>query len=199
YDLFIDPLRFVTGVPRFRSSGTALGPPMSVGTYQWVEEGILLSDLIDPWGMWLLMTGRVEPGRLRDFFSYRRMLGLMVKVGDEDRGSIDDCGQVSKPLSERDYARLDRGVDIAREVLVEAGCKPQTIVVGPVRGAHPGATARIGRVVDRNLETRINNLFVADASVLPEAMGTPVVLTVIALAKRLADHLLNGTLSRGKR
>ena len=79
---------------------------------------------------------------------------------------------------------------MAREVLRRAGCDPSSLVVGPVRGAHPGATAAIGRVVDTNLETRVKNLFVSDASVLPEALGRPVVLTLIGLAKRLAAHLL---------
>jgi choline dehydrogenase-like flavoprotein len=46
--------------------------------------------------------------------------------------------------------------------------------------------------VDQNLETEIKNLFVADASVIPEALDRPVVLTVISLAKRLSEHLLAG-------
>jgi choline dehydrogenase-like flavoprotein len=62
--------------------------------------------------------------------------------------------------------------------------------MGPVHGAHPGATARIGEVVDQDLETRIRNLYVSDASVLPEALDRPVVLSLICLAKRLSDHLL---------
>ena len=45
-------------------------------------------------------------------------------------------------------------------------------------------------MVDENLETRIKNLFVSDASVLPEAMDRPIVLTVIGLAKRLSEHLI---------
>jgi choline dehydrogenase-like flavoprotein len=59
-----------------------------------------------------------------------------------------------------------------------------------VRGAHPGGTARIGDVVDHDLQTRIRNLYVCDASAIPEALDLPVVLTVIALGKRLAAHLL---------
>ena len=72
---------------------------------------------------------------------------------------------------------------------LKAGCTPNSIMVGPVRGAHPGATARIGTVVNENLETRIKNLYVSDASVLPEALDRPVVLTIVSLSKRLADHL----------
>jgi choline dehydrogenase-like flavoprotein len=52
--MFIDPLVLVTGVSKYR--GNSQGPPMSVGTYEFLEEGILLSDLIDPWGLWLIMA-----------------------------------------------------------------------------------------------------------------------------------------------
>ena len=68
--------------------------------------------------------------------------------------------------------------------------------MGPVHGAHPGATARIGEVVDQDLETRIRNLYVSDASVLPEALDRPVVLSLICLAKRLSDHLLGSVLGQ---
>ncbi|HIH65110.1 MAG TPA: ferredoxin, partial [Methanothermobacter thermautotrophicus] len=61
---------------------------------------------------------------------------------------------------------------------------------GP-RGAHPGGTASLGEVVDENLETSIEGLFVADASVLPEAPGAPPILTIMALARRLARHIVS--------
>jgi len=186
--MFVDPLVFVTGVSRFE--GTTLGAPMTVGTYEFIEEGILLSDLIDPWGMWLIMAALRNPSKLPNFLKYRKQLSIMVKIGDERRGYITMDGSISKPLSERDRFRLNRGAAMARQILIKAGCDPTSIMVGPVRGAHPGATARIGDVVDENLETRIKNLYVADASVIPEALDRPVVLTVISLAKRLSEHLI---------
>ena len=50
-------------------------------------------------------------------------------------------------------------------------------------------TAKIGEIVDSNLETDIKNLFVCDASVLPISPGKPPILTILALSKRLADYL----------
>jgi len=187
--MFVDPLVFVTGVSKGR--GTCQGPPMSVATYEFMEEGFLLSDLIDPWGLWIVMALRKNPSRVLDFFRYRRQLGLMVKIGDEHRGEIRMDGGISKPLTDRDHKRLKRGAEISKKILFRAGCSSRSIIVGPVRGAHPGATAPIGKVVDENLETRIRNLFVSDASVLPEALDRPLVLTLISLSKRLADHLRN--------
>lgn len=58
-----------------------------------------------------------------------------------------------------------------------------------VQDAHPGGTAAIGTVVDRDLQTKIDGLFVCDASVLPVTPGFPPMLTIGALAKRLAGTL----------
>ena len=63
------------------------------------------------------------------------------------------------------------------------------IAVTPIRLAHQGGTARIGDVVNENLESEIKNLFCCDASVIPETLDVPVVLTVIGLS-RTAGRLL---------
>ncbi|MFH1540173.1 MAG: GMC family oxidoreductase [bacterium] len=194
--MFIDPLVFVTGVSKYR--GTCLGPPMSIGTYEFNDEGVLISDLIDPLGVWIIMAALRNTSKVLDFLKYRRMLGLMVKIGDERKGYITIDGHISKPLTERDRERLNRGAAMSREILIKAGCDPRSVIVGPVRGAHPGATARIGKVVDRNLETRFKNLYVSDASALPEAIDRPMVLTIISLAKRLSDHLLENVFGQDK-
>jgi choline dehydrogenase-like flavoprotein len=186
--MFLDPLVMVAGVSRER--GTWYGPPMSVGTYEMVADGVLLSNLIDPFALHVLMTGRAAPERLLQTLRFRDTLGIMVKIGDERRGVISVAGRISKPLGERDRRRLNKGVAVAQAILLRAGCDPRTLVVGPVRGAHPGGTARIGEVVDRDLQTRVRNLYVCDASVIPEALDLPTVLTVISLGKRLAAHLL---------
>ena len=58
------------------------------------------------------------------------------------------------------------------------------------RGAHPGGTAAIGDVVDNNLKTEIDGLYVGDASVIPMSPGKPPILLILALALRLANHLI---------
>ena len=58
-----------------------------------------------------------------------------------------------------------------------------------LQGAHPGGTAAIGEVVNKDLETSIRNLYVCDGSVLPVSPGLPPILTIVALAKRLAKNL----------
>jgi choline dehydrogenase-like flavoprotein len=70
------------------------------------------------------------------------------------------------------------------------GCPPDTIFTTPLRGTHPSATVRIGTMLTRDLETEVKRLYVCDASVFPESLGRPTVLTILALASRLAEHLL---------
>jgi choline dehydrogenase-like flavoprotein len=114
------------------------------------------------------------------------ILGIMVKIADESNVKINSDRSVEKPLTERDLGLLKEGYEKSVEVLVEAGVDPSSIVSTPIRGAHPGGTAAIGKVVDNNLETKIKGLFIADTSVIPQAPGRPPILTVTALAKRLA-------------
>jgi choline dehydrogenase-like flavoprotein len=104
-------------------------------------------------------------------------------------------GRISKPLTEQDRFKLNHASIVCRRILVEAGCDPGSIFVGPLRGTHPSATVRIGEMLDRNLQTDVENLYVCDASCFPEALDRPTVLTIIGLARRLSKHLLETTLA----
>lgn len=119
------------------------------------------------------------------------ILSIMVKTPDEAKGYVHSDGYVNKTNTITDIRYLAEGVATAGFILEKAGVDPSTIGSTVYRGAHPGGTAAIGKVVDSNLETEIDNLFVCDASVLPIAPGKPPILTILALSKRLADYLIN--------
>lgn len=112
------------------------------------------------------------------------ILGIMVKIKDEEVGVVNE--QIAKGVTTSDAILLSEGAAIAGSILEEAGVKPSTFVSTPLRGAHPGGTAKIGVAVDRTLETGVNGLYVVDASVLPAAPGAPPILTIVALAKYAA-------------
>ena len=118
-----------------------------------------------------------------------RLLGMMAKTADSSTGRVFPDGSVSKPVTAEDRTRLDEGARISAEILVEAGVDPKTICVSCPQGAHPGGTAAIGQIVDSNLRTEIESLYVCDGSVLPRSPGMPPILTIVALAKRLSAHL----------
>ena len=119
------------------------------------------------------------------------ILSIMVKTADECRGYVGDDGDVVKINTIQDIRYLAEGVATAGFVLEKAGVDPSTIGSTVYRGAHPGGTAKIGKIVDSNQETEIKGLFVSDASVLPISPGKPPILTILALSKRLADYLKN--------
>lgn len=118
------------------------------------------------------------------------ILSIMVKTSDDAKGYVHSNGCVQKVNTIDDIRYLAEGVATAGFILEKAGVDPNTICSTVYRGAHPGGSAPIGKVVDSNLETKISNLFVCDASVLPIAPGKPPILTILALAKRLADYLM---------
>ena len=119
------------------------------------------------------------------------ILSIMVKTPDDSKGYIDDNGDVFKTNTIQDIRYLAEGAATAGFILEKAGVDPKTIGSTVYRGAHPGGSAKIGEVVDSNLETKISNLYVCDASVLPISPGKPPILTILALSKRLSDYLKN--------
>ncbi|AEG18024.1 GMC family oxidoreductase N-terminal domain-containing protein [Methanobacterium paludis] len=114
------------------------------------------------------------------------LIGLMVKMADEANGTLHEDGVVEKILTQKDINLLKEGYCKAVQILKEIGVDPQSITSTPIRGAHPGGTAAIGKVVDEKFETCVKGLFVADASVIPQAPGRPPILTITAIAKRLS-------------
>ena len=118
------------------------------------------------------------------------ILSIMVKVEDDMVGTVDADGNVFKFNTIDDIRRLAQGCAAAGSILEKAGVDPTTMTSTIFRGAHPGGTAAIGDVVDNNLKTEIDGLYVGDASVIPMSPGKPPILLILALALRLANHLI---------
>ena len=153
------------------------------------ELGVLYSTLVDPWLMYPIIMTRKGPGYPLTWHRWGRTLGVMIKLKDEISGEVDARGTISKGLTAADHQRLSEAERVARRILERAGCDAKTLFATPLRGTHPSATVRIGEMLSTNLETEITGLYVCDASVFPEALARPTVLTIIALGKRLADQL----------
>lgn len=166
-------------------------PPM---TWSWenAEAGYMLSTLIDPWLLYPIITALKGPRYPLTWPRWNHILGVMIKLRDQVSGGVFADGRISKPLTADDRERLRQAEAVCREILVEAGARPDTIFMTPLRGTHPSATVRLGAMLDRNLQTEVAGLYVCDASAFPEALGRPTVLTIIGLGKRLARHLQQG-------
>lgn len=180
----IDPTIIVYGRQNYLR-GNFYDPPMSVGSYEFEKDGFMLASLTDTWLTFPIQAFSKGILKAIKAFYKRNVLGIMVKTKDELAGSINVLGEVSKPLTDGDRRRMNYGATVAREILINAGCHPSTIFISPVRGTHPQGTARLGELVDENGRLRgFKNCFVLDASVIPEALARPMVLTIISMAKR---------------
>lgn len=126
-------------------------------------------------------------GRAGKAFKRNKALSIVVEIVDDADGYIDSDGKIIKPLSQNDIKKLEKGKAMARRILENAGAGD--IWFTKLAGVHPGGTCKIGEIVDSNLKTRFDNLYVADASVMPNSLAIPPVLTILALAKRLSKHL----------
>ena len=96
-------------------------------------------------------------------------------------------GSVRKRLTGIEHKRLMNGYEKARKILSNAGAR--NVYKTWYLAVHPGGTVKIHDAVDSNLKTEINNLFVCDCSVIPEAWGLPPSLALLALGKRLRKFL----------
>lgn len=184
--LAMDTTVIVYGEARFRGNGPE--PPMTYG-YENDEAGYMLSTLVDPWLNYPLTTALTGWRYPLTWPRWSRMLGVMVKLKDDLSGFMAGERDISKPLTAADQRRLEHGVAAARQVLTRAGADPATLFSTPPRGTHPCATVRLGDLLDANLQTEIDNLYVCDASAFPAALARPTVLTILAMGQRLADHM----------
>ena len=172
-----------------REEGTGREPPM---TWSWEspDAGYMLSTLTDPWLMYPLAAVRKGLGPALRWFQWHKMMGIMIKLKDDISGGIYPDGKIRKPMTAKDSERLAEAYRMCRQILIEAGAKRSSIFMRPLIGTHPSGTVRIGSMLDQNLKSEIEGLYVCDASVFPEALDRPTVLTIIGLGKRLAKHLL---------
>jgi len=115
------------------------------------------------------------------------IFSLMIKLADTNRGEISRRG-VRKILTEIDRKRLEEGVACCTEILHKLGAKDADIFLGTVNAGHPGGMLPLTENEARGLHhARLPaNLFVSDASLLPQSSGNPLILTIAALAKRVS-------------
>ncbi len=183
----MDVTVMVYGISPQRGIGNE--PPM---TWSWedLENGYMLSTLIDPWLLYPMITS-LKGWRYPLYWpKWNNILGVMIKLKDEISGGVYANGQISKPLTVQDRERLHYAEEVCRRILIEAGARADSIFTTPLRGTHPSGTVRLGTMLDENLQTEVQGLFVCDASTFPEALARPTVLTILGFGKRLAKHLL---------
>lgn len=159
-------------------------PPMVSGLH--TNDGVMVTDMSMPWVMYANYTTKAR--KFFKTFKTKNTVGLMTKISDKLEGSVGINEEITKRLTNEDHYKIEKGRAISRKILRHMGAKD--IWFAGYGAAHPGGTCRIGAIVDSNLETEYKNLFIADASVIPEQWGLPPVLSVICLGRRLSNHII---------
>ncbi|MBW1988276.1 MAG: GMC family oxidoreductase [Deltaproteobacteria bacterium] len=185
---FIDPMNVVMGVGK--EKGTWKETTFSFACEDFADEGFLVSTV----GAAPVLAAQLT--RLESFRALfrsvhmSRVVGMFTKIGDEPSGRILDNGRIDKPYGKRDRDLFERGTGACLRIMEKAGVDPATITVARDIGGHPGGTAAIGEVCDENLQVRgARGLYVCDASAFPRSPGRPPTLTILSMARWLAERL----------
>jgi choline dehydrogenase-like flavoprotein len=111
----------------------------------------------------------------------------MVKLADSNHGRV-VRRRVEKALTPHDRSRFGDGIALSKRILAVCGIEPESTFLGAVNGGHPaGALPLTEREAETLHHARLPaNVYIADATLLPRALGSPTILTVVALAKRVA-------------
>lgn len=118
-------------------------------------------------------------------------LTMMIKLADSCAGSVDNKS-IIKTLTGIDKERLGEGVGICREIFDRYGIRQEDIFLGTINAGHPGGMLPL---TENEAETFHNpklpeNLYIADATLFPEALGNPPILTIMAMAKRVSKIIM---------
>lgn len=185
FKFFFDPLIVARGtVEDIRVPKSEV--PMTAGIHM-ADEGYMMTDITETYA--ISIVNSLMRFKIGQIFSNKKMLKIMVKIKDDLGGELGNNGNIIKALTADDKQKLKSGYEHAENILKNVGAKG--IHKTAVAAAHPGGTVKIGELLDSDLKTEYENLYVCDCSVIPEAWGLPPTATIICLGKRLGKHLLS--------
>ncbi len=115
------------------------------------------------------------------------IISIMIKLADSNVGASREKG-FEKSLTDQDKATFQRAVAECRMILKKIGIPEKDMFLGTVNAGHPGSMLPLTEAEAETMhsERLPKNLYIADATLLPRSMGNPPILTVMAVAKRVA-------------
>jgi choline dehydrogenase-like flavoprotein len=173
------------------------GVPQSYYVDEFADDGIMLETIAGPPDYLAMGIPLAGPAHRDLMLRYRHVGQCGLMVSDTSRGRVHLRGRrplIRYDLEPADVARVGTGVERLEQLLTAAGAR-KLYTSGKLMAFHPLGTARAHAepghgVVDRDLKVNgADNVWVADGSVVPSALGVNPQITIMALATRLAFHL----------
>ena len=174
--LFVDPVLCIAGpLPGLRQDRQLLMPFISQ------QDGYILAPYMDYLSFFFNKNWRLP---MKD------MASIMIKLADEEKGSISGK-KIDKQMTRTDKAHMKKAIKLSRKILVHMGIPEDKQFLGTLNAGHPGGMLPFSEAEKDSLHHAFlpDNLYVADATVLPKAMGNPPILTIVAVAKKIAAAL----------
>ena len=150
------------------------------------QEGYILSPYMDYLSFFFNKKWRLPMGD---------MVSMMIKLADEEKGSVNGK-HIDKTMTQIDDAHMEKAILQTIEILERLGIPKVQQFAGTLNAGHPGGMLPLTAAEKDSLHSgRLpENLYVADATILPKAMGNPPILTIMALAKKIAYALRRNAL-----
>ncbi len=116
------------------------------------------------------------------------IVSIMIKLADEKIGSTDGK-RIDKTMSEKDKENMKKAVALSSEIVEALGVAKEKQFLGTLNAGHPGGMLPLNEKSASTLhdESLPANLYIADATLFPESLGNPPILTIMALAKKIAS------------
>ncbi len=171
--LFVDPVLCVA--TRWEGAGLERQLPMPFVSEQ---SDYILSPYFDWLSFYFNKDWRMPHGDI---------VSLMIKMADASIGSYDGH-RLDKPLVDSDWEVIARAVDQCHDIFEEVGVPREKTFFGTLNAGHPGGCFPLTEAEAETLHHDVlpDNLFIADASLFPRSMGNPPILTIMALAMKVA-------------
>lgn len=171
--LFVDPVLCVAGpLPGLGQDRQILMPFISQ------QDGYILSPYMDYLSFFFNKSWRLP---MKDIAS------IMIKLADEGMGDVRGK-KINKELTDADKIKMKEAVELSRKILEKIGVPREKQFLGTLNAGHPGGMLPLTAAEKDTLHNPSlpDNLYVADATILPESMGNPPILTIMALARKIA-------------
>jgi choline dehydrogenase-like flavoprotein len=176
--LFVDPVLCVAAAYPGARQDKELPMPFFAQ-----REGYMLSPYFDHLSYYFNRAWKPAAGDI---------LSLMIKLADSNEGSVDRRG-LHKKLTERDRAVLADAVSQCTEIFGRLNVPGESLFLGTLNAGHPGGMFPLTAAEAKTLQNpRLPaNVYIADASLIPAALGRPPILTIMALAKAVARRIIS--------